>query len=52
MYLLLDKKETQITISTSHDRHPSNIRWKEMNVTYIIEATGVFTNEADANVKS
>lgn len=43
--LNLDKK-----IVTSQEKNPSKIRWKENNVTYVIEATGVFTTLEKASV--
>ncbi|KAK2587846.1 hypothetical protein KPH14_003943 [Odynerus spinipes] len=37
-------------IATSQEKNPSKIRWEEHNVTYVIEATGVFTTLEKASL--
>ncbi|CAL1679975.1 unnamed protein product [Lasius platythorax] len=40
----------EIRIATSHEKQPSRIPWKEMGVTYVIEASGVFTTLEKASL--
>ncbi|XP_043500908.1 glyceraldehyde-3-phosphate dehydrogenase 1-like [Polistes fuscatus] len=37
-------------IATSQEKNPSKIKWKENNVTYVIEATGIFTTLEKASL--
>ncbi|EZA61309.1 Glyceraldehyde-3-phosphate dehydrogenase [Ooceraea biroi] len=39
----------EIRIATKHIKHPNKIPWKDMEVTYVIETTGVFTDIQEAS---
>ncbi|XP_015178311.1 PREDICTED: glyceraldehyde-3-phosphate dehydrogenase 1-like [Polistes dominula] len=45
-FIVIDGKK----IATSQEKNPSKIKWKENNVTYVIEATGVFTTLEKASL--
>ena len=38
-------------IATSQEKNPCKINWKEAGVTYVIEATGLFTTLDKAGVR-
>lgn len=42
--LIVNEKKTKVL----SERDPTNLPWKEMNVDYVIESTGLFTKKEDA----